>query len=198
MDSANSFGNSPGFVNLLASQEDNTFNFSPTIDLSSSEVPCFSSQLSQDDPSPVTKDRVPRRIWSPVEDIVLISAWLNTSKDPVVGNDQKAGAFWSRIQGFFNNSPKLADYPNREATTCKQRWGRINDQVCKFSGCYETALKQQTSGQNDDDLVKTADQLSKQELLQSKHKMLEMLLSKPEPLSTVIEALKTKLINELL
>ncbi|XP_013601465.1 PREDICTED: glutathione S-transferase T3-like [Brassica oleracea var. oleracea] len=104
--------NSPGFVNLLASQS------SQKIDVESSEVPRFSSQSSED-PKPVE-----RRKWTPKEDIVLISAWLNTSKDPI-GKDPI-------------------------------RWGRVNEQVCKFVGSYETALKEQASGQNENDVMKAA------------------------------------------
>ena len=55
-----------------------------------------------------------RRKWSPTEDVVLISAWLNTSKDPVVGNEQKVIAFWKRIAAYFGSSPKLADLQKRE------------------------------------------------------------------------------------
>ncbi|XP_013594929.1 glutathione S-transferase T3-like [Brassica napus] len=97
--------NSLGFVNLLASQS------SQTIDVESSEVPRFSSQSSED-PKPVE-----RRKWTPKEDIVLISAWLNTSKDPIVSNERK---------------------------------------VCKFVGSYEAALKEQASGQNENDVMKAA------------------------------------------
>uniref|UniRef100_A0A0D3AVI0 No apical meristem-associated C-terminal domain-containing protein n=1 Tax=Brassica oleracea var. oleracea TaxID=109376 RepID=A0A0D3AVI0_BRAOL len=91
--------NSPGFVNLLTSQS------SQTIDVESSEVPRFSSQSSES-PKPVE-----RRKWTQKEDIVLISAWLNTNKDPI---------------------------------------------VCKFVGSYEAALKAQASGENDNDVMKTA------------------------------------------
>ena len=34
----------------------------------------------------IVSDRKERRKWSPTEDKVLISAWLNTSKDPIVSN----------------------------------------------------------------------------------------------------------------
>ncbi|KAF8045832.1 hypothetical protein N665_4353s0004 [Sinapis alba] len=44
----------------------------------------------------------------------------------------------------------------RELVQCKQRWSRINDQVCKFVGCFEAALREQRSGQNDDDVMKAA------------------------------------------
>ncbi|XP_056854011.1 glutathione S-transferase T2-like [Raphanus sativus] len=98
--------NAGGYVNLLASQtSENTHVESPPV------------------PKPLE-----RRKWSPKEDIVLISAWLNTSKDPIVSTDQK----------------------------CKQRWGRLNEQVCRFVGCHEAALKEQASGQNENDVMKAA------------------------------------------
>uniref|UniRef100_A0A0D3CJV8 Myb-like domain-containing protein n=1 Tax=Brassica oleracea var. oleracea TaxID=109376 RepID=A0A0D3CJV8_BRAOL len=95
-----------------------------------------------------------RRKWSPKEDIILIGAWLNTSKDPIVGNEQKAGKFWKRIVEYYNCSPLLVGTIPRELGRCKQRWARINDLVCKFSGCYEMALREQRSGQNDNDVMK--------------------------------------------
>ncbi|KAL0795906.1 hypothetical protein Bca101_067283 [Brassica carinata] len=48
-----------------------------------------------------------RRKWSVKEDRILISAWLNTSKDAVVGNEQKATSFWKRILEYYNSSPQL-------------------------------------------------------------------------------------------
>ena len=61
-----------------------------------------------------------RRKWTPNDDIVLISSWLNTSKDPVVGNEQKSVAFWTRIAAFFAASPLVAGWEEREAKHCKQ------------------------------------------------------------------------------
>ncbi|XP_024010197.1 glutathione S-transferase T3-like isoform X2 [Eutrema salsugineum] len=103
--------------------------------------------------------RKERRKWTPNEDVVLISACLNTSKDPVVGNEQKAVAFWKRIQAYFNSSPQLVGLQNKEASHCKQRWGRLNDQVCKFVECYEAAMKEQSSGQNENDVMKVAHEI---------------------------------------
>ncbi|XP_013679795.1 glutathione S-transferase T3-like [Brassica napus] len=90
------------------------------------------------------------------EDIILIGAWLNTSKDPIVSNEQKAGAFWKKIVEYYNSSPLLVGTTPREHGQCKQRWARINDLVCKFVGCYEMALREQRSGQNDNDVMKAA------------------------------------------
>ena len=90
---------------------------------------------------------------------MLISAWLNTSKDPVVGNEQKAIAFWKRIAAYVASSSKLAGLQKREASHCKQRWGKINEGVCKFLGCYNAATKQKSSGQSENDVLKMAHEI---------------------------------------
>ena len=104
----------------------------------------FGTQLGEDAnvEAHTMDDRKERRKWTPAKDVVLISAWLNTSKDPVVGNEQKAIAFWKRIAAYFAASPKLACLQKRESAHCKQRWGKINEGVCKFVGCYEAATKE--------------------------------------------------------
>nr|VDD33100.1 unnamed protein product [Brassica oleracea] len=104
----------------------------------------------------IVYDRKERRKWSPVEDVLLISAWLNTSKDPVVGNERKAIAFWKQIAAYFAASPKLAGLEKRGPVHYKTRWGKINEGVCKFVGSYEAATKQRSSGQNKDDVLKMA------------------------------------------
>ncbi|XP_024013297.1 glutathione S-transferase T3-like [Eutrema salsugineum] len=154
MDSQNSVTPSEGFVNLLSSQY-NTDTYSPCIDLGSSEMPSFSTQGTEEP----TENALKRKIWSPKEDLVLISAWLSTSKDPIVRNEQRLGSFWKRIQLYYNASQDLEGLPRREWTQCKQRWGRLNDQVCKFVGSYAAALKEKSSGQNDNDVMKLAHEI---------------------------------------
>ncbi|XP_024006882.1 glutathione S-transferase T3-like [Eutrema salsugineum] len=146
MESESHYGPTEGFVNLLTSQ---------IIDLGSSQVPVFGTQPFGE-LSPGVKQSAQRTKWTPKEDVILISAWLNTSKDPVIGNDQKAAAFWSRIVDYYNSSPQLAGQPSRGIGQCKQRWCRINDLVCKFVGCYEAATKEKSSGQSENDIMKAA------------------------------------------
>lgn len=133
--------NPSSYVNLLTSQG--------VVDLGSSE-PLFFSPCSDE---ATVKER---RKWSPKEDVILIGAWLNTSKDPIVGNDQKAGAFWKRIVEYYNSNPLLIGTTPRELGQCKSRWTRINEVVCKFVGCYDLALRGQSSGQNENDVMKAA------------------------------------------
>ncbi|KAF8075485.1 hypothetical protein N665_1090s0001 [Sinapis alba] len=140
------------YVNLLFSQSQTA------VDLDSPEPIWFGSQDPDESvlESVVESGVKERRKWSPKEDKILIGAWLNTSKDAVVSNEQKACAFWKRIVDYYNASPHLAGTTPREIGQCKQRWARINEQVSKFVGCYDAALREQRSGQNDDDVMKAA------------------------------------------
>ncbi|KAL0747652.1 hypothetical protein Bca101_029654 [Brassica carinata] len=110
------------YVDLLNSQHESVTSLdSPPVHVArteGTEDSCFG-----DTPA----ERRERRTWTPTDDIVLISSWLNTSKDPAVGNEQKSGAFWKRIAAFFAASPKLAGCERRESMHCKQRWHKIND-----------------------------------------------------------------------
>ncbi|XP_013607871.1 PREDICTED: glutathione S-transferase T3-like [Brassica oleracea var. oleracea] len=138
------------FVDLLQSQQDSSLG------LDSSGTHLFGSEandvtnLEEDTPL----QRKERRTWTPSDDIVLISLWLNTSKDPVVGNEQRSVAFWKRIATYFLASPKIAACDRREAAHCKKRWHMINDQVRKFCGAYEAATKAKSSGKNENDILK--------------------------------------------
>ncbi|CAA7021017.1 unnamed protein product [Microthlaspi erraticum] len=104
-----------------------------------------------------------RRKWNPIDDAVLISSWLNTSKDFV--KEQKSGTFWEHISVYFAASPQVVGCEKRKPSHCKQRWQKINDLVCKFCGSYEAAKREKGSGQNenanenDDDVLKLAHQI---------------------------------------
>ena len=137
------------FVDLLQSQQ-NVFG-SSNLGVKS---PVFGTQQSLDRNLGVESlvERRERRKWTPSDDILLISSWLNTSKDPVVGNEQRSGAFWSRVAAYFAASQKGGGCERRDPMHCKQRWQKINDSVCKFCGSYEAATREKTSGQNETDV----------------------------------------------
>lgn len=153
------FSNGCSFQNLLNSQQ-------PSVEISSSDASVFGTPSSEDanDDEHTISDHRARRKWSPTEDIVLISPLLNTSKDPVVGNEQKAIAFWKRIAAYVASSAKLEGLQKREPSHCKQRWGKINEGVCKFVGCFDAATKQKTSGQSQNDVLKIAHAIFFQDL----------------------------------
>ncbi|CDY50594.1 BnaC02g16910D [Brassica napus] len=153
------YAHTTNFVELLNSQQDTVFRLvEDSVDPNSLHVPVFGSQSTEASNLGVDKpsERRERRTWSPADDLVLISAWLNTSKDPLVGNEQRSGAFWSRIAAYYAASPKVARGEERETTHCKHRWHKINDLVSKFSGSYEAATREKTSGQNEVDVLNNA------------------------------------------
>ncbi|XP_023633714.1 glutathione S-transferase T3-like [Capsella rubella] len=171
----NPFGNSSGFMDLLTTQQSAPTlqpsrydSDSPSIRLGASEVPFFFSSQCSEGPTegefPAARSTPKKRnAWTGPEDTVLISAWLNTSKDPVVSNEQRGDAFWKRIAAYYAASPNVSGLCKREPSHCKQRWAKINDVVCKFSGAHQAASNQMASGMNDDDLIKIAHQIYEQD-----------------------------------
>ena len=155
----NPFQDSAKFVELLNSQQNVAFGSQGSVSQSTTHAPFVGTQEDPIIADELPAERHPRRAWTPTDDIVLISSWLNTSKDPIVGNEQKSGAFWKRIADYFSASPKIADSEKREASQCKQRWHKLNDLVCKFCGAYEAATRERTSGMNENDVVKLAHEI---------------------------------------
>ncbi|XP_013617712.1 PREDICTED: glutathione S-transferase T3-like [Brassica oleracea var. oleracea] len=146
----NPFQDSAKFVELLNSQQKVVFGSQGSASRSSSQVPFFSQGTEEGRDLPA--ERKERRAWTPTDDIVLISSWLNTSKDPVVGNEQKSVAFWTRVATYFSASPKISGSEKREGPQCKQRWHKLNEAVCKFCGAYEAATREKNSGMNENDV----------------------------------------------
>ncbi|KAL0699791.1 hypothetical protein Bca4012_055913 [Brassica carinata] len=164
MDPNNPPTQSSSYVGLLNSQQGSVFNenfpyesFHSSVNFGEFEpIPAFSSQQSQDAPVDTPVARVVRRKWNPPDDEVLISAWLNTSKDAIVANDQKSGTFWTRVADYYASSPHGREHGERESGHCKKRWHRINDEVNKFCASYSAAERQLRSGESDTDVLKSA------------------------------------------
>ena len=164
MGSRNFQSQSSSYVGLLNSQQGSRVNenfpyesFHSTVNFGESEIPPFSSQQAEQTAVDTSVDRNARRKWGTADDAVLISAWLNTSKDAVVGNEQKLGAFWKRVGDYYAASPHgQQEGEKRGDLTCKKRWHRINDQVTKFCGAYSAAERQIGSGESDTDVLKKA------------------------------------------
>ncbi|OAP10183.1 hypothetical protein AXX17_AT2G18280 [Arabidopsis thaliana] len=170
MDSYNPFSQASGFMDLLHSQQESHNNETNQYEVGSSEIPVFGTQRCQESHEERSASRVAiaRKKWAAKEDIVLISAWLNTSKDPVVGNEQKAPAFWKRIASYVAASPDLDGVPKRASAQCKQRWAKMNELAMKFVGCYATATNQKASGQTENDVMLFANELFKNDMKKKK------------------------------
>ena len=163
------YSQSSSYIGLLNSQHETVNHenypygsFHSSVNLGASEIPPFSSQQPNVPSQPVVTpvERRERKKWTPADDEVLISGWLNTSKDVVVGNDQNARTFWERVENYFKASLHArAGGVKTEHLHCKQRCQKINDLTNKFYGAFATAERQMTSGQNDNDVLKSAHQI---------------------------------------
>ncbi|KAF3609483.1 hypothetical protein DY000_02051166 [Brassica cretica] len=166
MDSRNPYSQSSSYVGFLNSQQENVLHknfsyesFHSRVNIGASEIPPFSSQQSDAPtlPEDTPVDHRERRKWTPADDEVLISVWLNTSKDVVVGNEQKSGTLWKRVGEYYAASPHAREGgEKREHLHCKQRWHKINDLTNKLCGAFAAAERQISSGQNDNDVLKVA------------------------------------------
>ncbi|XP_062195305.1 glutathione S-transferase T3-like [Phragmites australis] len=85
------------------------------------------------------------------EDLLLVSAWLNISMDPVVGSNQSLGAFWQRIESYFHEHKDFASTRNKKSL--QGRWAFINGLVQKFCGHYAHAMRSRRSGTTEGETV---------------------------------------------
>jgi hypothetical protein len=88
------------------------------------------------------------------EDKVICSAWLQVSKDAIVGANQPRSTFWGRIRAFFeeHKDKKIATIDRTEASIM-HRWGTIQREVNKFCSCYEKIERRNASGCTIQDMV---------------------------------------------
>ncbi|XP_024628620.1 glutathione S-transferase T3-like [Medicago truncatula] len=102
----------------------------------------------------VAKDSKTR--FQPKEDELLIQSWLNISKDPIVGNDQRGDSFWKRIGEAYNNH-RDKNFQERKPTALKGRWHKkINPRISKFVGCYKDVVALKKSGASESDNISAA------------------------------------------
>jgi hypothetical protein len=87
------------------------------------------------------------------EDEVICSAWLNVSKDPLLGANQTRSSFWGRVHAFFEEHKETSEV--RTESSLMHRWLTIQLQVNKFCSCYEAILRRNESGLTIDDKVCT-------------------------------------------
>jgi len=78
------------------------------------------------------------------KDCLFVSAWLNTSKDPITGVEQQTKQFWARVNAYFvENGGNLN---NRFQISISSRWQEINREVGKFVGFVTQIENHQQSG----------------------------------------------------
>jgi len=89
--------------------------------------------------------------FSPEEDCLLVSTWLNTSKDPITGVEQQTKQFGARVHAYFvKNGGNLN---NRSQISISSRWQEINREAGKFVGFVTQIENRQQSGMAEESRV---------------------------------------------
>jgi len=70
--------------------------------------------------------------FSPNEDCLLVSTWLNTSKDPITGVEQQTKQLWAQVHAYFVENGGNLNYHFQ--ISISSRWQEINREVVKFVG----------------------------------------------------------------
>jgi hypothetical protein len=81
----------------------------------------------------------------------LCSAYLNVSKDPIVGVNQKMESYWIRITKFYNENKKTENA--RSLLSLQHRWADIQKDSAHFCGIYAEIERRNQSGKSEDDKV---------------------------------------------
>jgi hypothetical protein len=78
-------------------------------------------------------------------------AYLNMSKDPIVGVNQTMQCYSVRIAEFYNENKKTAN--PRTASALQHRWSDIQKDTSRFCGIYAEIKRRNQSGKSEDDKV---------------------------------------------
>jgi hypothetical protein len=89
--------------------------------------------------------------FTPTEDETICSAYLNVSKDPIVGVNQTMQCYSVRIAEFYNENRKTAN--PRIASSLQHRWYDIQKDTSRFCGFYAEIKRRNQSGKSEDDKV---------------------------------------------
>jgi hypothetical protein len=65
---------------------------------------------------------------------VICVAYLNVSRDPIVGINQSMGSYWQRICDYYEENRKTT--VSRSLKSLQHRWGDISKDTSKFCGLY--------------------------------------------------------------
>ena len=92
----------------------------------------------------------PRGVKFTVEEyLLLVSAWLNTSMDPIAGNQKKHNAYWDKIYKYLEKDKTSCI--SRTANSLMHRWLTIQLKTNKFCGCLAQVERRNESGLNEQD-----------------------------------------------
>lgn len=105
--------------------------------------------------------------WSEDEDLVLLRCYFDVCTDSTTGTNQKYATLFKRVHEQYENARLDNMYTglnDRTTDSLRKRVQRIKAEMNNWLVCYETATKAvgQRSGHNEDDVIRSAQELHKQ------------------------------------
>ncbi|KAJ1255011.1 hypothetical protein BS78_K298900, partial [Paspalum vaginatum] len=88
------------------------------------------------------------------EDLCLCSAFLNVSKDPIVGTNQSSEGYWERIHQYYHAHRTFVS--DRNPGSLVHRWTTIREAVQKFCGYKALQDRLDKSGHTEEDRIQAA------------------------------------------
>jgi len=106
--------------------------------------------------SPPDKDKKKKLPnWTVAEDVILARSFVNTSQNPLVGNDQKGSNFWKTVHQKFNflvDGDEDIENFGRDQDACMNRFKRqISKQVQKWNYYFKQLNQEKPSGTSKDE-----------------------------------------------
>jgi hypothetical protein len=135
-----------GWVNLLKANGD-------TNDLLFDEfqVDTQIGQVAEQSTPPMKGGKKRTRNFTPQEDNMLVTAWLEVSLDPVQGTDQTRSTYWKRIHDYYHEHKTFES--ERNISSLSHRWGIIHKSVNRFCGWLTQVQNRKESGLTEQDRV---------------------------------------------
>lgn len=96
--------------------------------------------LEEDEANKHGNIRHTKNRWTKALNLKLVSCWMNTSKDSIIGVDHSSNSYWLKITNKFIELTG----ESRTASQCKFHWQKTIAFV--FVGCYKRAWKMNCSG----------------------------------------------------
>jgi hypothetical protein len=141
------------FTNLLEKGSNMSIDFileSEQLESPQGEV-CTEQFPSETQLGSIAKKPPRSQKFSVEEDLLIVSAWLNTSMDPIIGNQQKNNAYWEKIYEYFQK--EKTSCVSRTPNSLMHRWSMIQLKTNKFCGCLAQIEMRNESGLNEQDKV---------------------------------------------
>ncbi|KAL5682550.1 hypothetical protein ACJX0J_008935, partial [Zea mays] len=125
------------------------------INAASRHHPTEDPEVQEVDKSQVSNNKGKKKVaqrgksFTKEEDRAICSAFLHVSTDPIVGTNQSAAGYYTRMHRHFMENIGVGS--NRTKVSIENRWTTIQKAVNKFCGFFAAIERRNESGKNEQD-----------------------------------------------